>query len=130
MKTQSEKLILIASSPCSFGGVNFSKSETLIKKALDEGHKVYSICYFHGEVEDFAGYDIGACLNGEICADFNKELYKEGIYDAELEGFNKPLKAFLWNDEFKRPRGLIVVADNKEDMQFAKKKFNSRTSIL
>ncbi len=130
MQTQSEKLILIASDPCSFAGTDFSKSKPLIEKAFDEGHKVCSICYFHGEVEDFAGYDIGACLNGEICGDFNKKLYKEGIYDAELKGFNKPLKAFLWNDEFQRPRGLIVVADNRKDMEFARRRYNSRASVL
>lgn len=130
MKTQSEKLILIASDPCSFAGINFKKNKSLIDEALKNGHSVNTISYFHGEVEDFAGYDIGACLNAEEFLDIEKGSLKEGIYDAELIGYDKLLKAFLWNDEYKRPRGLIVVANNKKDMQFAKKKFNSKASIL
>lgn len=111
-------------------GVDFTKDEDLINKAIEDGHKVCIISYFHGEVQDAAGYDIGACLNGELCADFVKKSYREGIYDAELLGYDKPLKAFLWNDEFQRPRGLIVVAGNMKDMRFAKNKFKSKTSNL
>lgn len=130
MKTQSEKLILIASDPCSFAGTDFTKNKALIDEAFKNGHSVSTISYFHGEVEDFIGYDIGACLNAEEFLDTEKGCVREGIYDAELIGYDKLLKAFLWNDEFKRPRGLIVVANNKKDMKFAREKFNSRTSSL
>ena len=125
-----EKLKCIISAPCCMGGTDFSKYEELINKTIEEGHKICIMSYFHGEVESFARYDIGACLNGEICGNFDKKTYKDGIYDAELDGFNKPLKAFLWTDEYKRPRGLIVCADNKKDMKFARVKYNSKTSFL
>ena len=130
MKTQPKKLILIASSPRPFAGTDFTKDKALIDKAFESGHSVSTIYYFHGEVEDFAGYDIGACLNAEEFLDTEKGSLKEGIYDAELIGYDKLLKAFLWNDEFKRSRGLIVAADNKRDMAFARRKYNSRTSVL
>lgn len=123
-------LSLIESAPCCFAGTDFTKHKALIEEALDHGHDVCTIHYFHGEVEQHAGYDIGACLNAEEFLDVEKGCLKEGVYDAELLGYDKPLKAFLWNDEFKRPRGLIVVADNKKDMRFAKKKFDSKTSEL
>lgn len=124
------KLKLIVSAPCCFAGTDFTKDKALIDEAFESGHSVSTIYYFHGEVEDFAGYDIGACLNAEEFLDTKQGILREGVYDAELVGYNKLLKAFLWNDEFQRPRGLIVVADNKKDMQFAKEKFNSRASNL
>lgn len=130
MKTQPKKLILIASSPRPFAGTDFTKDKALIDKALESGHSVSTIYYFHGEVEDFAGYDIGACLNAEEFLDKEKECVREGIYDAELLGYDKLLKVFLWSDEYGNFRGLIVVADNKRDMAFARRKYNSRTSAL
>lgn len=124
------KLKLIVSAPCCFAGTDFTKDKALIDEAFESGHSVSTINYFHGEVEDFISYDIGACLNAEEFLDTEKGCVREGIYDAELIGYNKPLKAFLWNDEFQRPRGLVVVADNEKDMKFAEKKFNSKASIL
>lgn len=124
------KLKLIVSAPCCFAGTDFTKDEALINEAFESGHSVSTIHYFHGEVEDFAGCDIGACLNAEEFLDTEKGSLKEGIYDAELVGYDKLLKAFLWNDKFQRPRGLIVVADNKSDMEFARRRYNSRASVL
>ena len=124
-----EKLSLIVSAPCVMAGVDFSKSESLIKEAIDKGHKVCVLYYFHGEVEDFAKYDIGACLNAEHIFTEDTMQLKDGIYDAELREFEKPLKAFLWNTE-DGPKGLIVCSTNAADMKFAKEKYESRTPFL
>lgn len=123
-------LKIVVSKPRSFAGTDFTQYESLIKEAMNEGHKVCSMGYLHGILEDVMKYDIGCCINGEECGDFEKEQYKVGIYDVEVVDYlNNPCKAFLWN-RFGKPRGLIVDPKNEEDLKYAQEKYNKKSHIL
>lgn len=123
------KLKLVVSEPRSFAGVDFTKYHSEISKAQEEGHEVAILQYLHGKVCSKMGYDICACLNAEECADFDKELYKPGIYDVEVVGYENPCRAYLWNAG-KNPRGLIVDISEPEDIEFAKEKYNKKECAL
>lgn len=78
--------------------------------------------YFHGHLEDLAGYDIPECSS------FNIDTLKEGVYDVT---FNEEIKAklFYWRSSTKR-RGLIVALRDHEWMEDAQTKFNERRGSL
>lgn len=125
-------LKIIPSSPQPLAGIEVSKYEDLINKAKDEGHTITSISYFHGVLEKAMHYDIGLCLNSEVCIeDVNSDdlKYIEGIYDATVEDYPNICKAYLWNSG-DITRGLIVDSTYKEDNEFAMKKFNEKSRRL
>ena len=120
---------LVVSLPGPLGSTDFSRHQCEIEKAIEEGHTVTTLQYLHGKVEKEMGYDICACLNAEVCVDFKKELYRPGEYEAEVIGYPRKCRAFLWNTN-NRPRGLIVDALDSDDMKFAKEKYNRREGSL
>lgn len=126
-----EKLKLVVSAPQSFAGTDYTKEKDLIEKALKEGHKVMTLAgaYLHGEVESSCGYDICACINAELCVDDTNTHYKEGIYEVEIEGYQNPCKAYLWNTTHGEPRGLIVDSKDSE-IEYAKKCFEEKERFL
>ena len=123
------KLKLVVSKPGPLAGVDFEKYQSQIDEAINQGHKVAVIQYLHGIVQDKMGYDIAACLNAEECADFEKELWKPGIYDVEVIDYPKPCRAYLWN-ALGRSRGLIVDIEDKEGVRSAEKAYNNKEYML
>ena len=123
------KLKLVVSEPRSFARVDFKKYQSQIDEAMSQGHKVAIIQYLHGTVQEKMGYDIAACLNAEECADFEKELWKPGIYDVEVIDYPKPCRAYLWN-ALGRSRGLIVDIEDKEGVRSAEKAYNNKEYSL
>ena len=123
------KLKLVVSEPRSFAGVDFKKYQSQIDEAMSQGHKVAIIQYLHGTVQEKMGYDIAACLNAEECADFDKERWIPGIYDAEVVDYQKPCRAYLWNVSG-RSRGLIVDIEDKEGVRSAEEAYNNKEYML
>ena len=124
------KLKLVVSKPGPLAAVDFEKYQSQIEdEAISQGHKVTVIQYLHGIVQDKMGYDIAACLNAEECADFEKELWKPGIYDVEVIDYPKPCRAYLWNVSG-RSRGLIVDIEDKEGVRSAEEAYNNKEYIL
>ena len=123
------KLKLVVSKPGPLAGVDFEKYQGQIDEAISQGHKVAAIQYLHGIVQEKMGYDIAACLNAEECADFEKELWKPGIYDVEVIDYPKPCRAYLWN-ALGRSRGLIVDIEDKEGVRSAEKAYNNKEYSL
>lgn len=125
-----EKLKVLVSEPCSFGDTNFSSNEQLIKSYIASGHKVCQMGYLHGKVESAVGYDIGLCLNAELCSDLEKEKYIEGIYDVEVIGYEKPCKAFLWVASGFYNRCLIVDINDSKSVEYAQKCYDQKVNHL
>ena len=123
------KLKLVVSKPGPLAGVDFEKYQGQIDEAISQGHTVAAIQYLHGIVQEKMGYDIAACLNAEECADFEKELWKPGIYDVEVIDYPKPCRAYLWN-ALGRSRGLIVDIEDKEGVRSAEKAYNNKEYML
>jgi len=62
-----------------------------------------------------------------------KNYLVSGIYDVEVEGYDKPCKAFMWqSDEGGRTllRGLVVDPTIEEDFEYAQKKYEEKPFIL
>ena len=56
-----------------------------------------------------------------------------GIYDVEVDGHDKPCKAFMWQSEESGKtllRGLVVDSTVKEDLEDAQKKYNEKPFML
>lgn len=56
-----------------------------------------------------------------------------GIYDVEVEGYDKPCKAFMWQSEEGGKtllRGLVVDPTVKENLEDAQKKYEEKPFIL
>ena len=56
-----------------------------------------------------------------------------GIYDVEVEGYDKPCKAFMWQSEEGGEivlRGLVVDPTIEEDLKDAQKKYEEKALIL
>lgn len=124
-----EPLKLVVSEAQPFGGTDFTKYKDDIKKAQNEGHKICTVSYLHGTVENAMGYDICACLNAEEFVDFEKGQYKkDGIYDVEIKDYPNLCKAFLWNSD-EGPCGLIVDSLDKDDINFASYRYNRKEML-
>ena len=62
-----------------------------------------------------------------------KTYLATGIYDVEVEGYDKPCKAFMWQSEEGGEillRGLVVDPTIKEDLEYAQKKYEEKALIL
>ena len=63
-----------------------------------------------------------------------KNYLVSGIYDVEVEGYDKPCKAFMWQSEddegMSLLRGLVVDPTVKEDLEYAQKKYEEKPFIL
>ena len=56
-----------------------------------------------------------------------------GIYDVEVEGYDKRCKAFMWQVEecgISFLRGLVVDPTVEEDIKYAQKKYEEKPLIL
>ena len=62
-----------------------------------------------------------------------KSYLVPGIYDVEVEGYEKPCKAFMWQSEEGGKfllRGLVVDSTIEEDLKDAQKKYEEKPLIL
>jgi hypothetical protein len=56
-----------------------------------------------------------------------------GIYDVEVEGYDKPCKAFMWQSNeggITLLRGLVVDPTCEKDLEYAQKKYDEKPFIL
>lgn len=62
-----------------------------------------------------------------------KNYLVPGIYDVEIEGYDKPCKAFMWQTEdggITLLRGLVVDPTIKKDLEDAQKKYEEKSTML
>lgn len=78
--------------------------------------------YFHGEVEEKAGYDIPQCSSFDI------DELEEGVYDVLYNGY-LPCRMFFWRSEHWL-RGYIISVDDLENLDFAEDKFKKKSNSL
>lgn len=127
-------LVIVVSEPCALAGINVEKYQKMINDSIKEGHQPVSISYLHGKLESKVGYDIGVCLNGENIVihnqDNNRNKVIEGVYSVKIVDYDNPCTAYLWNDKYDRPRGLIVDDEDAESIKYAIQKYNEKTSWL
>lgn len=128
-----------------------SEEETKeIQDQIKERHEkniIYSsFWYLHGELEELVGYDKATILNMEEIPHITKNCYfngdkeyfdvvcvKDGIYDVEILGIDKPCVAYFWitdMDYIPNQRGLVCFKDNKEACEYALKKYNEKSQLL
>lgn len=109
----------------------------------DEDTTISGWWYLHGELESEVGYDKGAFLNLEEDIVEIKNCYfngnekhfdvvclKDGIYDVEVIGFDKPCVGYFWiNRDYDIPecKGLVCFKDDKEAVEYAEKKYNEKS---
>ena len=131
---ETEVIDLVPSNPCSSACTEYSEeNQNLIDMAKNTGHETINVGYLDGDVEAFAGYDICCCINGEEIthtAENGKLVYKEGVYDAKLVGYDNPLRMFVWNDPEGNPRMLIVDIKDEASHKNAQEKFKQKVRIL
>lgn len=124
-----DKLKLVVSKPNAFALVDFSKYDTQIQDAIKECHQTYILQYLHGDLESEMGYDITLCLNAELCCNFEKHQYIDGVYEVEVVDYPNPCTAYLWTADGIN-RGLIVDSTDTVSVEFAKEKYKSKSYFL
>jgi len=96
--------------------------------------------YLHGVLQDKFNFDKAFMFvdwdtyKSPIVEQHGVKTYlASGIYDVEVEGYDKPCKAFMWQSEEGGKtllRGLVVDPTVKEDLEYAQKKYDEKPSIL
>ena len=96
--------------------------------------------YLHGVLQDKFHFDKAhmyvnwETYKSDIVENHNERLYlAPGIYDVEVEGYDKPCKAFMWQSEESGKillRGLVVDPTVKEDLEYAQKKYEEKPLIM
>lgn len=99
-----------------------------------------SFWYLHGTLQHKFIFDKAhmyvdmETFESDIVEDHDGDLYlATGIYDVEVEGYDKPCKAFMWQSEEGGKillRGLVVDPAVKEDLEDAQKKYEEKPLIL
>ena len=78
--------------------------------------------YLHGELQTLHGYDQFGII-GE------PPVY-EGIYPAEVVGYeNDPATLFLWQGSITQ-RGLVVLNRDEEGIKYAREQYEKRVNFL
>ena len=96
--------------------------------------------YLHGVLVDMFHYDKAYMFvdyetyKSDIVETKDDRNYLvQGIYDVEVEGYDKPCKAFMWQSEECGKtllRGLVVDPTVKKDFEYAQKKYEEKPFIL
>lgn len=96
--------------------------------------------YFHGVLQDKFHFDIAYMFvdletyKSDIVEMKDERSYLvPGIYDVEVEGYDKPCKAFMWQSEECGKillRGLVVDPTVKEDLEYAQKKYEEKPLVI
>lgn len=120
------------------------KAENGYSKALRESESVWigHGWYLHGKLMEEIGYDLAEFLNlKEDMVTITKDRYseyhtaclKEGIYDVEVVGIDKPCIGYFWTSNRAgdpRTTGLVCFKDDKEACEYAAQKYAERSSTL
>ncbi len=118
------------------------ESEKEIKKKIFglEHINAPSFWYLHGVLQDIFRFDKAymyvdwETYKSDIVEMKNEHSYLvPGIYDVEVEGYDKPCKAFMWQSEEGGKillRGLVVDPTVKEDLEYAQKKYDEKPFIM
>lgn len=77
--------------------------------------------YMHGQLSDEVGFDI--CMTLEP-----NEGLEEGIYDATCLG--RPCKLFWWYTTFNEHKGLVVLCDDEEGIEYAQECYDTKKPII
>jgi len=80
----------------------------------------FSSGYLHGKLEEIVGFDFFSTLEP------NEDL-EDGIYDADFDG--QCCKLFLWT-RAERRRGLVVLCDDTESVQYAQECYDRKAYSL
>ena len=111
------------------------ENENKIKKKKYEQKNIDTnrIRYLHGVLQHKFIYDKAymyvdsETFKSDIVENHDGYLYlASGIYDVEVDGHNKPCKAFMWQSEESGKtllRGLVVYSTVKDDLEDAQKKY-------
>ena len=96
--------------------------------------------YLHGVLQDMFHYDKAfmyvdwETFKSGIVEERDVHSYlATGIYDVEVEGYDKPCKAFMWQSEeggMTLLRGLVVDPTVDEDLKYAQKKYEEKPLIM
>lgn len=96
--------------------------------------------YLHGTLQDTFHYDKAfmyvdwETFKSGIVEERDVHSYlATGIYDVEVEGYDKPCKAFMWQSEeggMTLLRGLVVDPTIEEDLKYAQKKYEEKPFIM
>lgn len=99
-----------------------------------------SFWYLHGVLQDTFHFDKAymyvdwETYKSDIVEMKNEHSYLvPRIYDVEVEGYDKPCKAFMWQSEEGGKillRGLVVDPAVKEDLEYAQKKYEEKPFIM
>ena len=106
-------------------------------KAID----AFNFWYLHGVLEDKFNFDTALMYvdletyeSDIVEMKDGKSYLVQGIYDVEVEGYDKLCKAFMWqsgDDEgITLLRGLVVDPTVKEDLEYAQKQYEEKPFIL
>ena len=110
------------------------KKKTFGLKLIDG----FNFWYLHGVLEDKFNFDTALMYvdletyESDIVEMKDEKSYLvQGIYDVEVEGYDKPCKAFMWQSEDgELLRGLVVDPTIEEDIEDAQKKYEEKPFIL
>ena len=99
-----------------------------------------SFWYLHGVLEDKFRFDKAYMFvdwetyRSDIVELKNGKIYLvTGVYDVEIEGYDKPCKAFMWQSDeggITLLRGLVVDPTDEADLEYAQKKYEEKPFIL
>ena len=101
----------------------------------------FNFWYLHGVLEDKFNFDTALMYvdletyeSDIVEMKDGKSYLVQGIYDVEVEGYDKHCKAFMWQSEddegISLLRGLVVDPTVKEDLEYAQKKYEEKPFIL
>lgn len=118
--------------------------EKLVKRPKDT--IISDWWYLHGELETTIGYDKAKIINIKELPTITKNCYyngndkyfdvvclKDGIYDVEVHGISKPCIGYFWITEMEdipKLRGLVCFKDDKEAVEYAKKKYEEKSVTI
>ena len=94
--------------------------------------------YLHGVLEDKFNFDTALMYvdwdtykSNIVEVKDEKNYLVQGIYDVEVEGYDKPCKAFMWQSEDgELLRGLVVDPTIEKDLEDAQKKYEEKAFML
>ena len=106
-------------------------------KAID----AFNFWYLHGVLEDKFNFDTALMYvdletyeSDIVEMKDGKSYLVQGIYDVEVEGYDKLCKAFMWQSEdgegISLLRGLVIDPTVKEDLEYAQKQYEEKPFIL
>ena len=101
----------------------------------------FNFWYLHGVLEDKFNFDTALMYvdletyeSDIVEMKDGKSYLVQGIYDVEVEGYDKLCKAFMWQSEDDEGitllRGLVVDPTVKEDLEYAQKQYEKKPFIL